>query len=136
MADKPTVKRISPENLPTTKDFAWLMPSLIAPLNYFMDQVSQALSRRLTVTENMDGDIRTVTLDGTFPVKIAWDRRRPMSVLVGGWAQTTGTVTAPTAAVGIDWTFNQSSQIQIDAIYGITPASTKKYQLTLQIHCG
>jgi hypothetical protein len=136
MASKPTVKQILTENLPTTKDFAWLVPSLVSPLNLFMDQVSRALNRRLTITENMDGDIKTVTLDGVFPVRIAWDRMRPKSVLVGAWAQLSGTTTAPTAAVGVDWTFNQASEIQIDAVYGITPASDKKYQLTLQIHCG
>ena len=136
MASKPTVKQILTENLPTGKDFAWLVPVLISPLNLFMDQVSRALNRRLTVTENMDGDIKTVTLDGTFPVKIAWDRSRPKSVIVGGWSQSTGTTAAPTATVGIDWSFNQSSEIQIDAVYGITPAAATKYSLTLQIHCG
>lgn len=136
MATKPTVKQVLTENLPTSKDFAWLVPTLVSPLNLFMDQVSRALNRRLTIAENLDGDFKTVTLDGTFPVKIAWDRAKPKSVIVGGWAQATGTTTAPTATVGIDWTFNQSSEIQIDAVYGITPAATKKYQLTLQIHCG
>ncbi len=136
MATKPTVKQILTESLPTTKEFGWLIPSLISPLNLFMDQVSRALNRRLTVAENLDGDIKTVTLDGVFPVKIAWDRAKPKSILVGGWTQTTGTTTAPTATVGVNWSYNQAGQIQIDAVYGITPATTLKYQLTLQIHCG
>lgn len=144
MASKPTVKKILSENLPTGKAFDWL-PSMVDVINQFFDQVSRALNKRLTVSENLDGDLREVTLDGTFPARIAWDRGKPKAVCVAGWTQIAGTTTAPTAAVGIDWVWGQDSTIQLTAVYGIAPGTVdtvssatviRKYQLTLLILVG
>lgn len=132
MAQKPSVKRIVSENLPSGKAFGWL-PSLVEPVNSFFDQVSRALNNRLTVSENFDGGIKAVTLDGTFPVKIAWDRAKPQVVIVGNTQQISGTDTPPSAAVYIGWEYTQDQTIQINFVHGITPTETLQYKLTLLI---
>jgi hypothetical protein len=121
-----------------TEDFAgqkWA-EKLIVPLNTFMESVQQALTNGLTVNDNLSGAIKTVEVDGTWPVKLAWSRGRPVSVLVGNVVRSDGASFVLTDAVQVQWQFNQSGQLQIDGITGITPSSANKYKITIEAKTG
>ena len=80
MAVIPPLRRLA------TEDFSgqsWA-DKLVSPLNSFMESVRAMFINGLTVSENMSGTVRTVELDGNFPVKFAWSLpSKPRTVLVG-----------------------------------------------------
>lgn len=125
----------------TTEEFAkqpWIEP-LIRTLNQFMDEVVSGLNKNLTLEDNLAATIKTVDLDGTYPVKLAWTlNRRPQTVLVGNIQRTDGTSITLTSAVFVQWSFNQAGQLQIDNVVGLPVAAspTVKYKLTLEIKAG
>ena len=129
MAKIPSVKRIERENLP--KD-SWV-DVLIAPLNRFMEQITQALNKQLTFGDNFDGQLYTnVTVDGTYPLVLNWERTsRP----VGLWvvqAKPISTVHATfTTALFADWDFTSDGKISIAAIPGLTATPSAKYYVNL-----
>lgn len=129
MSKLPSIKQILPENFAT---LAW-MPRLLAPLNQFFEETIRALNRQLTVNENMAGALLTVTLDGTYPLKITWPlpAARPVFVAVGAVSRTDGQAVTLTSAPAVQWSFNQAGQLQIDGVTGITPSPTARYVLTL-----
>lgn len=121
-----------------TEDFAdqkWA-EKLTIPLNSFMESVQRALSNGLTITDNMAGAIKVVEVNGTWPVKLAWDMGRPVSVLVGNVVRSDGVSFTLTDAVQVQWQYNQNGQLQIDGVTGITPSASNKYKLTLQVATG
>jgi hypothetical protein len=127
MASIPPLKRLSPEQFKDQS--SWIQP-LLTSINDFMERVVSALNKQLTVNENTTGAIKDVTLDGTFPVKLAWDKPRPSVVLVGDVQGLDSTFSLSTA-VQVQWSFNQSGQLQIDAVVGISPTATDRYSVTL-----
>jgi hypothetical protein len=133
MANVPTIRRLLLEDFP---DQAEWIAKLISPINTQMEQIVAALNKQLTIEQNMAGSIRTVELDGTFPVKIAWTGSRPVSVLVGNVYRSDGTSFTLTDAVQVQWQFNQSGQLQIDTVTGITPSTSAKYKLVLECKAG
>jgi hypothetical protein len=129
MATLPPVQRL------VTEDFAdqkkWI-GKLLLPLNDFMESVYRALNQGLTVKENLAADVRTVEVDGTYPLKLSWSlKSKPVAVVVGNVARSDGTALSLVDAVGVRWSYNQQSQLQIDQVVGITPSASTKYKLTL-----
>lgn len=120
------------------EDFAdqtgWI-EKLIGPLNSYSEFVSSALAKGLTLTDNMAADIKTVEVSGTWPVKVAIGFR-PLTVLVGNCYRTDGASFTASAAIGIQWQYNQSGQLQIDGVFGITPSVSDKYKLVLECKAG
>lgn len=134
MAKLPPVQRFSMESFSTQS--SWI-GALIDPLNLFMEQVVGAFNRNLTIADNFAGTMLTVTLDGTFPYKLAWTlKQKPISVVVGNTTRTDGASFTLTSAVQVQWQYNQDGQFQIDGVVGITPTSTTKYNVLLEIKTG
>ncbi len=79
MANVPPSRRLLQEDFP---DQAEWIEKLLQPINAYMEQ-SAAAMKSLTVSENMQGDMKEVELDGTFPVRVSWNGPKPVSVLVG-----------------------------------------------------
>ena len=130
MSQLPPINRLTLEDFPTEQR-KWL-GQLIQPLNQFIESVYSALNRNLTVSENCSGDIKLVELDGTFPVKLSWSlRSKPVAVLVGNVYKSDGSSLTLSAACFVQWSFNQSSQLQIDSVVGITPSGSTKYKVQL-----
>jgi hypothetical protein len=129
MAKIPPIRRISTEDF---KEQAGWIEKLIAPINEYMERTTSALNRSLTINDNFAGEIRVVEVDGTYPLKLAWNlSSRPQAVLVGQTALSSGAPLTLTEAVQIQWTFNQAGQVEITGVVGVTPSSTVKYKLTL-----
>jgi len=125
----------------TVEDFngqAWA-EKLIVPFNSFIDSVQAVLNKGLTIGDNMAAVIRIAEVNGTYPVKLAWPlSSKPVSVLVGDIYRTDGTAVVLTAAVGIQWSFNQSGELQLDNVVGLPVAATDtvKYKLVLEAKVG
>jgi len=125
----------------TTEDFngqEWAQ-KLIVPFNMLIDAIQAALNRALTLGENMSAKLVEVEIDGTYPVKLAWDLpAKPVSVLVGDVYRSDGTDMTLTEAVFVQWSYNQNGQLQIDNAVGFPdPASPSvKYKLNLEVKTG
>jgi hypothetical protein len=133
MARIPRIQRLVME---TFSAQPWMEP-LVNTLNQFMDEVVSSLDKDLTLTDNMAAEIRTVEVDGTYPLKLAYSlKRRPVSVLVGDVKRSDGVSITLTDAVFVQWSYNQAGQLQIDNVVGITATSSIKYKLTLEIKAG
>jgi hypothetical protein len=130
MSRVPPVRRISTEDF---KEQSGWIEKLVAPINSYFEQMTTALNRGLTVNDNMAGEIRTVEVDGTYPLKLAWSLGRPSVVIVGNTALSSGASLTLTDAVQVQWSYNQSGQLQIDNVVGVTPSATTKYKLTLLV---
>lgn len=132
MAAVPSIRRLLLEDFP---DQAEWIEKLLQPVNQYMEQSAAAL-RALTINDNMSGAIKTVELDGTLPVKIAWSGAKPVSVLVGNVYRSDSATFALTAAVQVQWEYDQSGSLSISAVTGITPSATVKYKLVLECKAG
>lgn len=134
MAQVPSKRRLVVEDFKS--QISWI-DKLIQPINEYMDSTTAALNKSLTIRDNFAGDIRTVELAGTWPVKLSWNlAARPVAVLVGNTVKSSGDSFTLSAAVQVQWSFNQSGQLQIDGIVGVTPSSSVKYKVTLVILTG
>ena len=123
----PSFKRIIKDKFPE-EQLEWL-DLLLSPLNSFMDEIAKGLNKKITVTENMDGEIKQITVDGTYPLKVKWDLpTRPQIGIVGQVTNPNGTPVTLTAAPYVNWTFNQSGQIEIKQVLGV-PAG--KHTITM-----
>ncbi len=134
MSRIPPLSRLTSEEF---KDQADWIERLLTPLNLFFERVTSALNKGLTVADNMAGAMKTVELNGTWPVKVAWELNlRPVSVLVGQVYRTDGASFVLANACQVQWQFNQSGQLQIDGVTGITPDSSNKFKVVLECKAG
>lgn len=134
MSKIPPLQRISTEDFP--EQAGWI-ERLAQPINSAFERITAAMNKGLTINDNMAGSIMTVELNGTWPVKIAWTQpQRPISVLVGNVYRSDGASFTLSAATQVQWQFNQSGQLQLDGITGITPTSTTKYKIVLECKAG
>ena len=135
MSQLPTQKRITPESFPDQEK--WI-PKLLEPLNRFMEDVNRALNNQLTVNENMDAVVRTVQLDGTYPVKFKWERKnRPKAAWIGQCREISENHVVFTTALYLDWEYTQDGMFQINDVAGLTGESpTNKFNLTVVAIAG
>ena len=128
MAKLPTIKKILPEQFP---DLKW-MPEFSQHINRFMEEVSRALNNQLTFSENMSAVIKTVQLDGIFPVKFSWTLpSKPVAAWIGQCREVTGEHTVIMTALYLDWEFNNDGMFQINGVAGLTPIPTNKFNITI-----
>lgn len=123
MALLPPINRIVKEDF---KDEPWA-EKLLWPINRFFESVVQALNRNITISENMRGFVKQLTITGgSYPIQFTPDMPgnvTPTDVWVTSMRRVDGTTT--TSAVSIDWEIASNSQIQINNITGLT--SGEKY---------
>lgn len=134
MAKLPPLRRLVAEDFQDQSD--WI-GKLIQPLNEHMERVTRAFNKGLTIEENFSGELREVTVDGVYPLKLAWtQRQRPRSVVVGGVRKADGSTWTLSTAVQVQWQYTQGGELQIDTVVGISPTSADKYILTLEVKTG
>jgi len=124
-----SIKKIITEDFQEQK--SWI-GKLVSPLNQFMDSVSSALNNRLTINDNMSGLTKSILVDGTYPLKIAWPMsQKPTIVLVGNCKKVNGVHTPVTSAVYVDWSVSSDGSLSIDNVTGITASASDVYQITI-----
>ena len=128
MSRLPTLKKILQENFP---ELPW-MNKLATPINVFIEEVTRILNKRLTFSDNFDGEIKEVLVDGNYPLKISWNRNsKPIAVWVGRIRRVDGGSNSFSDAVYMDWNYNNSREIQIDDIIGLGASSDDKFYVTI-----
>ena len=128
MSKIPTLKKILQENFP---DLPW-MNQLAAPINTFIEEVTRAFNKRITFSDNFDGEVYEILTDGTYPLNISWNRpTKPRAVWIGAIRRLDGASASLSNAVQIDWTYNNKAEIQIDNIIGLGASGTDKFYVTL-----
>lgn len=129
MAKVPSFTKILREKFPG--DLPWIN-NLLQPINSFMNDVKQAFENRFTISENFDGEVKEVTVNGSYPVKMSWGRTQKPSIgIIGKVEMTDGSDVTLPAAISLVWKYNNASEIQIDDVIGLDDSSTKKYKLKL-----
>jgi hypothetical protein len=130
MAKLPSFRRIAADTI--SKDYPDLAELLIAPLNSFMESVTRALNKQITFSDNIDAQVITLTVDGSYPLKARWDRpSKPVAIWIGQIARVDGAAAALASAVTLDWSYNQSAQIEIANIVGLSASASNQYYVTI-----
>ena len=129
MARLPSFKRIITDTLEKYED---LQQPVFSVLNSFMENVNRVLNNRLTISDNFDGEILTFQDNGTYPLKLAWNRTSsPRAIWIGQIARVDGASVSLPSAVTLNWSFNQSSQIEIAEVTGLSASPSDTYQITI-----
>ena len=126
----PSFKKILMERFPEQSD--WIQP-LIDPLNTFMLELVAGIHKRLTVTENMDGEIKTVTMAGSSePIKLAWGQsQKPRLGIIGKISKVDGSAVSLSQAISLAWSYNQQGEVQIDDVVGLDDSLSNQYILEI-----
>ncbi len=133
MARLSAIKRILTESFPDVK---WISV-LLAPLNQFIEEVNRALNNELTFSENFDGVVKTVTVDGTFPLKFMWTRsKRPTVAWIGYCREVSSNHVALASGIALDWEYSGDGFFKINAVPGLSASATAKYYLTIVALAG
>ena len=113
------------ERFPDQAD--WIQP-LLDPLNTFMLEVVAGIHKKFTISENMDGEIKTLTVDGQYPKKMAWAQsQKPRVGIIGKVSRLDGSDVSLTSAISLVWSYNQQGEVQVDDIVGLDDTVTKQY---------
>lgn len=130
MAKLPPLIRLLVEDFVDQKE--WI-GKLLQPINQFMEATAASLNKSLTVADNLDQQITTITIRGSENATFkATTKNRPKGVMVTQVVTVSGT--APTAAVQPVWGYvPATNSIKISSWHGGL-SSTAKYQITLFIH--
>jgi hypothetical protein len=139
MAALSSIKRILSESFPEVK---WI-DRLLGPLNQFIEEVNRALNNQLTVAANMDGVVRTVEIDGTFPVKFKWPRAaRPTAAWIVNVQRVGGgdvvqhayddvAAVERDAAISLLWEFDGNGNFVVNAVPGLAASGAAKHTITI-----
>lgn len=135
MARVPSFKKVLKERIPS--EYVKWMQFVLNPLNSFMEDVTLAFNKRLTIFENMDAEVKTVTVSGSYPIKLSWNRpSKPTIGQIGKIERPNGQSVSLSNAIFMVWDFNQKGEIEVSAIQGLDDSSTKTYKLTLVFWVG
>lgn len=106
-------------------DQAEWIEKLIGPLNGFIESTTKAINGRLTFTENMGSEIKTIDVfaNSQFPMKIKTQIVHPVAVWVVNVQ-----VSRPIGTVFLDWEAERD-QIIINNVFGID--KSKDYKISL-----
>lgn len=123
----PTLKRITIEELgqKAKKDEPALVRA-IELLNTYLEQVYDALNKGITVTDNMDGVLLDVELDGNYPYLIRWERKLPPKAV---WIVYSDI--ASSGGAFCNWSFTSKGQLSINEVGGFTPTAASKIKIRL-----
>ncbi len=133
MAKLPTLNKILQENFPNSPD----IQRLAGIINQFMLETVKAFDKQLTILDNFDAEIKTLTIDGVFPIYIAWGRSvRPSIGLLGAIRRIDGTYFTLSEAVSVDWEFDASGKIKLKGLPGLSSSSVDKYEVKLVFLVG
>jgi len=131
MAKLPSIRRLRTEDYPgADANFG----KLIQNLNSFMESTWLALSRNLTVSENLRAEFQTLSIvaEPTYPIAVTPAIQGVTCVMIAqifnSTTQGAPSGTALTAGVTLDWS-QSSTGIQINKITGLTAG--QNYQVKL-----
>lgn len=105
-------------------------------LNPFIRDVRNILDKRLTISENINAEVKTINLDGKFPIYLEWTRPdKPELAILGALRRIDGTAFTLSSAVTIDWEWIDN-KIKIKGIPGLTTSNTAIYEAKILFLVG
>jgi hypothetical protein len=102
--------------------------------NTFNEQVSTALNRNLTFSENFRADVRTLSMKPSDKPTFAISIPKPIGLWLINIRNTNNSSHVFSAAPFVDWVWNGRDGIQIKSVAGLSGADT--YELTLLVIAG
>lgn len=128
MSKLPRQSKILPSDFPDQK---W-MPKFLAQLNGFMEDVTRALNKNLTLKENLAAEIMTVSIDGTFPLDVLWaNKAYPTAAWIGQCREASGSHTTFTDPLYLDWEMSSRGLFRINNIAGLSASPSAVYSVTI-----
>lgn len=129
MALLPKISRFQSEDF--GKDQRKWIGKLLQPLNSFMTNVVAALDRNISVNQNMQGQIKAISVTGGSTTKFKYEpSQRPAIVLVGKVLNPSGALVANPVTC-VDWSDDGAGNITVESIPNLT--SGTKYTVTFLI---
>jgi len=132
MAKIRKINKILTEDFPAT--YRDLVSKLAFALNPFLDNIVNALDSRLTITDNLDGEIKVITIsyDNDLPLSIRTNLNFCNSVLVSRVTNLTNTSATLTNAPFVEFKNKEEEGFKLIEITNITGISTSdKYRIRL-----
>lgn len=131
MAKLPPFKRIAAEQF--TEDE---VSRLVGLINRFQEDTYRALNGNLTI-DNLRGRFYDAEINGTYPLKLAWDLRSPPTdAWITKAREKTGSHTNFSSALFLDWEYTADGKFQINAIPGLTASATAKYIVRIKVEAN
>ena len=114
MAQLPKLSRFQTEDF--GKDQRKWIGKLLQPLNSFMQSVVSALDKNLTVNQNLQGEIKSITVRGGTTTSFKYTpTQRPQVVMIGRIIDRTGSIISlPVSCV--DWSDDGAGNITVQAL--------------------
>lgn len=135
MAKLPSQKKILKEIF-SKKEQEWIS-LLLEPLNRFMEEVTNALNNALTFGENLDAEVKKITVDGNYPVTFKLARKnRPVAAWVGQCREVTENHVVLAAPISLDWEIRSDGMFQVNDVVGLTVSPENKYYVTIVLLNG
>ncbi len=111
------------------EDYEESAESILNGVNELIRSYNQVTNRRVSLVDNVDCDVRTLTIKGGAEIKLAKTKQALPRQIVVGKVSTSGT--NPTAAVQIlDWV-TSGNEVTITNIVGLTTDQTYTITFTL-----
>ena len=132
MAKIRKINKILTEDFPAT--YRDLVSKLAFALNPFLDNIVEALDKGLSISDNMDGEIKEVTLtpDNDLPLKLRTNLNFCNSVLVSRVTNLTNTSASLTSAPFVEFKNKDEQGFKLIEITNITGVDvTNKYRIRL-----
>lgn len=133
MAKLPPIRKLRIEDYPNADAN---FQKLIGNINQFMESTYNAMSKNMSVTENLKASYQTLTsiTDGNYPITFTPTTANPASIMVTQITDvdSKGTPTGTTISngVSIDWLMS-GSNVAINKITGLTAGRTYNLKLLL-----
>lgn len=132
MARLSPVKRIVAEDFPDQR--SWI-GKLLQPLNQVFEFIATTFNRGITFTDHIACQIKEVSVlndANAYPIKFQNTlKTKPFSVMIARASEDETSPATITNALWPAWELNQSNEIQINNISGLT--ANKKYKITLLV---
>ncbi len=132
MAKIRKINKILTEDFPAT--YRDLVSKLAFALNPFLDNIVQALDKGLTITDNLNGEIKviTITADNDLPLQIRTSLNSCNSILVSRVTNLTNTSATLASAPFVEFKNKEEAGFKLIEITNITGISvTDKYRIRL-----
>lgn len=134
MAKIRKINKILTEDFPST--YRDLVSKLAFVLNPFLDNLVDALDGRLNFSDNLDSEVKTITVtpSSDLPLKVRTDLARCDSVIITRATNLTNTSATLPGAPFVEFNNQESNgirQIEITNITGLTSASRYRIKLIL-----
>ncbi len=134
----PELRRLTNDDIPDLSK-AEGKDRLFSTLNFFMEQVTNILTAKLTIGDNVTGQVLTAKFTTPTTYEVSSDftpfqlavKTQPLAVIVGKIVKTNEQTLVLKSAVTVDWTQVTSTQLRVNFVTGLE--DNTNYTITLVV---